>query len=188
MTNHKDARAERSKFALIQAGMTLLAENRDATLSDVAQVANVGRATLYRHFETRDQLIEAVAINCLETFDDATSSIDRDAKSWLDAIRLLFSVSMPLQNEMTFLMKLDSFIGENKNIKKIYHEQNKELRYILKKCQKENSIRSDISVDWLMALLDGLFFAAWKMILDHKVSHQQAAQLAFQSFCQGVRS
>ena len=39
-----------------------------------------------------------------------------------------------------------------------------------------------------MALLDGLFIAAWQMVAKHDVSHADAAKMAFESFCAGVAS
>lgn len=187
MVQSKDARSERSRLALIKAGMTLLAETRDASLSDVAQAAGVGRATLYRHFETREQLIDAVAQHCLTAFDVATAHIDQQAKSHLDAVRMLFDVVMPMQEEVTFLMKLDGLIEDNQHIADLYQRQDEELRELFIQCQREQSIRADVPVDWLMTMIDGLFFAAWRMIVEHNASHQDAARLAFDSFCRGVK-
>lgn len=186
MSNTTDARAERSRLALIQAGMVLLAENRNASLSDVAQVAGVGRATLYRHFQTREQLIEAVSLQCFETFNQATASIDTDATSYLDAVRLLFDKVMPLHQELTFIMKLDTLMEGVDSLDHLLQEQDKEMRELLKQCQKEKSIQPDVSTDWLLALLDGLFIAAWRMVTEFNTPHQEAAKIAFDSFCRGV--
>jgi len=186
MTNSTDARAERSRLAMINAGMLLLAENKDATLSDVAAVAGVGRATLYRHFETREQLIEAVARQCLMTFEEATSDIESQATSYLDAIRLLFECVMPLQKELTFIMKVDALVGDLERLAHLFEEQDKEIRLLLKECQKENSISNNVPLDWLMVLLDSFFIAAWRMVNEHNIDHASAAKLAFESFQHGV--
>ncbi|AEF05738.1 TetR/AcrR family transcriptional regulator [Alteromonas naphthalenivorans] len=186
MTSTIDARSERSRIALIQAGMVLLAENKNTSLSDVAQAAGVGRATLYRHFDTREQLIEAVARQCIGAFNSVTASIEKTASSYLDAIRLMFEKVMPMHQELTFIMKLDALVEDNFSLEDLYRQQDEELREMLKQCQKENSIRKDFSIDWLMALLDGLFIASWQMVAKHNIPHADAAKLAFESFCAGV--
>src|SRR5215210_5701498 len=45
---------------LIDAAGTLLAENPDASMGYIASAAGVGRGTAYRHFASRDDLLEAV--------------------------------------------------------------------------------------------------------------------------------
>lgn len=186
MTNTTDARAERSRQALIQAGMVLLAENREASLSDVAQAAGVGRATLYRHFETREQLIEAISIQCVDTFEKETAPIENEAETYLDAVRLLIEKVMPLNKELSFIMKLDSLIDGIDTLTHLYKEQDKATRDLLRQCQKEKSIRQDVPVDWLSAFLDSLFIAAWRMVNEFNTSHREAASFAFDSFCSGV--
>ena len=47
-----DARIKRSRTAIIEAGLECLNQNNEASLTDIANQAGVGRATLYRLFET----------------------------------------------------------------------------------------------------------------------------------------
>lgn len=181
-----DARSERSHQALVQAGMIMLAENRNASLSEVAQQAGVGRATLYRHFQTREELIRTIAETCVKAFDQATQHIETSARSWLDAVRLMFEAVMPLQNELNYLMRLDALI-EEQEILDLFNQQEQEILHIMQQCQAEKSVRQDVSPQWLSALLDGLFFAAWRMVVEHNCPHEEAARLAFESFCHGVK-
>ena len=45
---------------LLEAARTLLAEDADASMGDIASAAGVGRGTAYRHFPSRDDLLQAV--------------------------------------------------------------------------------------------------------------------------------
>ncbi|MBO9715023.1 TetR/AcrR family transcriptional regulator [Sphingomonas sp.] len=55
------ADAERNRARLVAAAKDVFAEKRSAaSLDEIARVAGVGIGTLYRHFPTRDALIEAV--------------------------------------------------------------------------------------------------------------------------------
>ena len=54
------ADAERNRSAIIDAATVVLGANLQASMQDVAAAAGVSRATLYRHFSNREQLIEAL--------------------------------------------------------------------------------------------------------------------------------
>jgi TetR/AcrR family transcriptional repressor of lfrA len=53
----------RTRKAILEAAMTVLAENPTASLSDIAAAAGVGRSTLHRHYPERTDLIHALAVH-----------------------------------------------------------------------------------------------------------------------------
>ena len=58
------ADAERNRLRLLDAAKAAFAEKGSAaSLDEIARAAGVGIGTLYRHFPTRDALIEAVYRN-----------------------------------------------------------------------------------------------------------------------------
>lgn len=66
---------ERNREAVLDAASRLLAERPDAPLADVAVAAGVTRATVYRHFASRDALLDEVllrdaASTAAEVFDE----------------------------------------------------------------------------------------------------------------------
>lgn len=57
------ADAVRNRQRLLEVALGVLSENGDAPLDAIARAAGVGSGTLYRHFPTREALIEAVYQN-----------------------------------------------------------------------------------------------------------------------------
>jgi AcrR family transcriptional regulator len=57
------ADAVRNRQRLLEVALRVLSENGDAPLDAIAKAAGVGSGTLYRHFPTREALIEAVYQN-----------------------------------------------------------------------------------------------------------------------------
>ncbi|MCV6613383.1 MAG: TetR/AcrR family transcriptional regulator [Cellvibrionaceae bacterium] len=186
MTTPLDARAKRSQQALLRAGLELLNINREASLSDIAAHAGVGRTTLYRQYETREKLIAAVAAYCLELFDEATAPIEQQATSALDAIGLVFKLLMPLTQEMQFLIQLDQFEHADPALEQINAKQSQEMDELVAMAKREGSINKSLPNAWVVNLISGIFIASWLQQQDQQTSAEQAAALAFTSFCQGV--
>jgi AcrR family transcriptional regulator len=70
------ADAERNRENLLAAALKLFTASKDeVTLSAVAEAAGVGIGTLYRHFPTRDALVEAVYRNEVARLADAAPKL-----------------------------------------------------------------------------------------------------------------
>ncbi len=68
--------AQRNRLRLLDIGKKTLAEKgAGASLEEIARVAGVGIGTLYRHFPTRDALIEAVYRNETQQLADAAAEL-----------------------------------------------------------------------------------------------------------------
>jgi len=67
------ADAERNRLRLLETAKAAFAEKgANASLDEIARTAEVGIGTLYRHFPTRDALVEAVYRNELMQLTEAT--------------------------------------------------------------------------------------------------------------------
>ena len=188
MTRKLDARAQRSQKALLRAGMELLNANPDATLSDIANHAGVGRTTLYRQYETREKLINAIAVYSLGALNEVTDPIERQATSALDAVRLLFELAMPLTEELQFLMRLDQWGESDPTVAAISERHAEEMRELVELGKKEGSIDGNLPTSWVVNLIDGLFIVAWLQLQEGAYTPKRVASLAFTSFCSGVSS
>ena len=181
-----DARIVRSRAALIRAGRTLLNKNYEASFSDIASAANVGRATFYRLFDTKEDLVRAIALDCLECFDRATEHIESEARSTLDAVRMSYHAMMPLSEEMQFLINLGGFALEDKNLVRTYERQQEEMRELIDQLKREGCVDKTIPTQWLVHSFDAQFYPAWMLRSDPKYTDAELADLAYRSFCRGA--
>src|SRR6266851_8366281 len=70
------ADARRNIAAILDAAVLSLARDPDASVGDIAQAAGVGRVTLYGHFRSRADLIDAVLARTLEHADALLDAAD----------------------------------------------------------------------------------------------------------------
>jgi AcrR family transcriptional regulator len=84
------ADAQRNRDRLLEVAARTFAAGGDATLEAIAREAGVGIGTLYRHFPTREALVEAAYRNELARLCDAaaellaTSAPDQALRIWMD--------------------------------------------------------------------------------------------------------
>lgn len=79
------AQKARTRAALIEAARSLLAEGRTPTVEQVAAAASVSRATAYRYFPTREELLVAAHPE-IEAVSLLGSEPPRDPEARLDAV------------------------------------------------------------------------------------------------------
>lgn len=187
MTKPLDARIQKSQAAILTAGMALLSKNSETTLSEIAQQAGVGRTTLYRLYETKEQLIKAIAIHCLQAFDTATEQLESDAESALHAFHLMFKAILPLSAEMEFLMKLGDLAEDDPELIAIDQKQRGEITELVEYAKSEGTLSEDMPTSWVVNLVEGLFYTAWLTMNEKPMDHDTLADLTFHTFCHGVK-
>ena len=60
---------------ILTAAIRLLADDAKASMSDVASATGVGRATLYRHFASREELLRAIRLQSLRECRQALEDV-----------------------------------------------------------------------------------------------------------------
>lgn len=181
-----DARTIKSQQALIQAGLKLLNKNKEITLSDIAKEAGVGRATLYRLYENREALVEAIALHCLQNFEELTKPVEKKASSCLHAFQMMFELIMPFIEESQFLADLEYFSEFSPKIEKIIKKQDKELMKLIDYGKLLGEIDKTLPTSWLLNYVDALFYTGMCQQKHHNYDAKQASDLAFECFRRSV--
>ncbi len=185
---HSDARQTRSRKALLNAGVALLIQNPMVSLSQIAVHAGVGRATLYRHFETREQLIQALAAESLEMTDEAVAPIKQTGLTGRAALEAMFPLIMPLADRYHFLLSIWSIVEQDKQVMDIYHRQLNELSILVEQGKAEGSINKSLDTNWIVGTIDSVIYTGWWMMSNKGMSAEVAAHHAVQTLFHGISS
>ena len=81
------ADALRNRAAILDVAAEVLAADPGASLAEVASRAGLGRATLYRHFASRDALLAAIREEVLARAGAALATLDLEAVSFREGLR-----------------------------------------------------------------------------------------------------
>ena len=180
-----DARYDKSRAAIIEAGIEVLLRNPDAGMSEIAIAAGVGRATLYRHYESREVLVEELAVKCLEETDEVTAPLKAQKLTGKAAINATIDVLMPMAARFRFLMSLSSITADSRRVRQIYQRQLDELSQLVQEAQAAGDISSDLTVTWVVWSFDALLNSAWHLVELGEMTPTDAAAAFKRSFFSG---
>ncbi|MEU7767873.1 helix-turn-helix domain-containing protein [Nocardia sp. NPDC049190] len=160
------ADARKNRDLLLAAAREAVAEHgTNASLRDIARRAGVGIGTLYRHFPTREALLEAL-VNA--NFDALRARADS-----------LLSASAPGEALMTWLGELAAgsatYQGLPESIMNALADEGSGLHapcvqmrvaggWLLERAQQAGSVRPDVTVSEVIALALGLAWAAERSV------------------------
>ncbi len=184
--NLDDPRASRSRQALLSASMELLLRNPDASFSDIAIHAGVGRATLYRHFQTRELLIQELTKQSLEKISEAKKPIRDNSLKGREAIETMLKLIMPHADHLHFLFSLWSIAEKDQNIMQIYKDQLKELSKWINQAKRQSQIKKEFSTDWIVATIETIIYSSWLLIASGKISTKAATDHAVSALFEGI--
>lgn len=186
MIDNMDPRALRSHRALMDTAIDVLLQNPMASLSEIAQAAKVGRATFYRHFESREALIKELALESHQQVDDVLEPIRALKLDARDTLSLGLKAVMQVANRFHFLLLLWHISESDSDVENIYQRQLSQLSNLIEQGKKEKSIQKDISTTWIVNLIDSLVYAGWWSVYSGDLSAEEAGEHAVRVLFNGV--
>ena len=127
----------------------------DTSLDDIAKQAEVGPGTLYRHFPTRDALLEAVYRIEVEKLAGAERELSQKLPP-VEALRAwMFLFVDYIATKQIIAPALNTLVGgPSKVIEASYAQIHEAIRALVKRAIKSGDIRKDLDpVDLLKALV-----------------------------------
>jgi len=143
MAQRRDA--IRNRGLLVAAGREVFAEGGpDASLEEIARRAGVGIGTLYRHFPSREALIEAIYSEHIGEVQAAAEEAVATEDAWSGLVAFLEHV---LELQAQYLPLRSAFLQQRTGA---IAERRKQIRPLLERCveraREQGSIREDVTV------------------------------------------
>jgi AcrR family transcriptional regulator len=150
--------AERNRRMLLDAAADALAQNPGASMAQVAQAAGLARATLYRHFRTRQELLAALRAEALIRATEAISASGFAEVSPLVGIRRAIDGLAALGVRFRAILldgaDLDpAFLRERGRVLAPLYDA-------VRRGQEAGVIRSDVPAQWVVTAMASMLVAA----------------------------
>ncbi len=182
----RDQRLVQSEAAIIKAGIKTLLDNPSAGMSEVALASGVGRTTLYRHYESREALIRAITLHCMDELDAALRPLY--ASTGRRAIAATFEALLPVADRYRFLSSLWTEVEADPLIARRMDESSRDTRALIDYAKSEGEIDPDLPSEWLARFFSMTLYAAWSYLESGATTSEEAARLATRSFLRGCGS
>jgi len=150
------ADAQRNRERILEvAKQAFTRAGANTSLDDIAKQARVGPGTLYRHFPTRDALLEAVYRTEVEKLAEAARKFAQDLPP-IEALRawMLLFVDY-IATKQIIAPALNTMVGGASKVFEASHAQvGGAIRALVKRAIKSGDIRKDVNpIDLLLALV-----------------------------------
>jgi AcrR family transcriptional regulator len=171
---------------ILETATSVLADDQGVGMADVAAAAGVARATLYRHFPTRGDLVAAIRA---QAYDDAGAAI---AASRLedgpagDALRRLIEGLVAVGDRYRFLQNEARSEPFDAASRKREDELSQPVLALIRRGQESGELSADVSPQWVTRTLDALIRSGLRASVEGEISASEAADLVYRTTMRGL--
>lgn len=151
--------AVRNREAILEAAVDELARDPRASMADIARAAGVGRVTLYGHFSSREELVEAALLLVIERSEAELASLDLSGEP-IAALDLLVRRSWRIVDTFHRLLGVAEDTLSNDRILAHHAEPMARVRALIERGQREGAMRNDLDAAWLTTCFTAMLHTA----------------------------
>jgi AcrR family transcriptional regulator len=157
------ADARRNRERVLTAAREVFAEQgREAQMDDVARRAMVGVGTVYRHFPTKEALMDAIASEAFGRLATiATEQAAREDDPWDALVKTLWAGAEILAADRAVSQLMTEMPTLNVDLE-LQRQLNETFEVLLRRAREAGALRSDVVFDDLSMLMCGVGMATVK--------------------------
>jgi TetR/AcrR family transcriptional regulator, mexCD-oprJ operon repressor len=149
-TKDQRADARRNIGAILDAAQHCLSSDPQATIAHIAAAAGVGRVTLYGHFKTRAELIDAVFERVSAQASEVLDTVDTGGEPAAALVRLVTATWPVVHGFDAIRQAAESELPEQR-IREHHDVHFRRLDALLGRGQRSGTFRRDIPRHWLVS-------------------------------------
>lgn len=177
------ADAMRNERLICDAAMRVLADRPDASMAEIAAACSLGRATLYRHFASRDELVAAIQQQAVQAGAEALEAARLDEGDATKALRRAVFALVGVGDRYRLLA------GQAAVDPRMLERQPAvagRLLELVRRGQRAGELRGDLPPTWILPVLAGLLVLALRSMADERVTREQAAERVASTLLGGI--
>jgi TetR/AcrR family transcriptional repressor of mexCD-oprJ operon len=169
------ADARRNVAAILDAAQACLARDPDASMGEIAAAAGVGRVTLYGHFPSRTELVDAVFARAVAEADEALTAVDLTGDPRPALVRLVAS-SWQIVNRHRMLLRAAQDTLAPERIRAHHEHPLRRVERLLARGRRVGVFRTDLPPAWLVATFYSVLHAAADEIAAGRLADRDAGR------------
>jgi AcrR family transcriptional regulator len=147
------ADAARNLELILEAAEEAFAANgHEASVADIAARAGVGQATIFRRFETKDDLIVAVFERKVEQIAESARSAARKRRAWDGLMEFMSTMTELHRRDRGFFQSMaQQLMDKSDHVVEMKLEMKETLANLVEKAKAEGDLREDVAAEDIFA-------------------------------------
>ncbi|HEX6449802.1 MAG TPA: helix-turn-helix domain-containing protein [Trebonia sp.] len=176
----------RTPAAILETAARVLADHGDASMNDIAAAAGVGRATVYRHYPTREALLDALEADAREQLATRIADAGLDLVPVPEALgrllRAIFTVG-----DRFLVLRRERTPPPAQPPGETAWRGGAPILALFQRGIDDHTLRDDLSANHLSQLFGGLVQSALAAGLPRAMGVEQTAAIIASMFLDGAR-
>lgn len=168
----------RTRRAILDAAVSVLACDPSASLGSVAAAAGVGRTTLHRYFAERTDLLAALKVHTLELVNGATERAALGSGPAVEALGRLAREYFELGDALTLIFSDPALSAD-------WDEQSSVVE-LVRRGKADGSLDPELSAAWVENLVWALLYAAWALMREQGWARHEVLDQCLRSLHKAV--
>ena len=177
------ADAARNIDRIIESAIHVFALDPGAGMNDVALHADVGRATLYRHFPSRDDLMAAIKAQARQEAITAVETCPLDEGPAIECIESIVRAVIQLGDRYRFI---SNWRAEGDEHPEPRERISAALEAAVERGQRRGEITRSVPPEWAALAVRSLMLAALEELSAGSMSEREAERLVTRVVSQGL--
>jgi AcrR family transcriptional regulator len=173
-TEAKRADAKRSIAAILAAATECLSRDPAASTSEIAKAAGVGRVTLYGHFPSRADLVDAVFAHAIEGGKHALDAVDLSGEPRVALERLVDSSWQLVDRYRALLIAAQDTLPPGR-VRDLHADPMARVERLIERGQADGVFRTDLPMSWLVSVMHNVMHGATADIEAGRITSDKAA-------------
>ncbi len=173
-TAAKRADALRSIDAIVQAAAECLGSNPEASLSEIARAAGVGRVTLYAHFNSRAEVVDAAMSRAIDRGNEVLDTVDLTGDPLLALARYIEAGWHLVDQARALLAAAQRELSAGR-IRELHAGPAARVETLVARGRAEGTFRTDLPLAWMVNVLHTVMHSATEEIRAGRLTPEHAA-------------
>jgi TetR/AcrR family transcriptional repressor of mexCD-oprJ operon len=173
-TGTKRADAQRNIAAILTAAADCLGRDPAASTSEIAKAAGVGRVTLYGHFPSRAELVDAVFVQAIEVGEKSLGQVDLSGDPQTALSRLIESSWHLVDRYRALLVAAQDTLPPGR-VRELHADPMARVERLIERGRAEGVFRTDLPTAWLVSVMHNVMHGAADDLAAGRITTDQAA-------------
>ncbi len=157
------ADAVRNRERIVETATRVLASNTSASLEEIAGECGLTRVTLYRHFRTREALVNAVYARALDSLEEALAAASLEDETTGHGMQLVVEALFAVADRQTILVAGPSADYGDPALSRAFDDSLAPVRDLIRRGQAAGEVDPELPDWWLADMAFDLIIAAsWR--------------------------